>query len=67
MRTPTLTTRIACTLINEIVVDIDAAYRASRLGCQLSGCEIECPTGAGRPEPDIQLSKYHTHGAVIGG
>jgi hypothetical protein len=49
MRTPTLTKRIACTLINEIVVDFDAAYRASRLGCQLSGCEVECPTGAGRP------------------
>jgi hypothetical protein len=53
MRTPTLTKRIACTLINEIVVDIDAAYRASRLGCQLSGCEVECPTGAGRPKPGI--------------
>jgi hypothetical protein len=50
MLTPTLTTRIACTLINEIVVDIDAAYRASRLGCQLSGCEIECPTSA-HPQP----------------
>jgi hypothetical protein len=57
MRTPTLTTRIACTLINEIVVDIDAAYRASRLGCQLAGCEIERPTGAGRPTAEVHRSE----------
>jgi hypothetical protein len=53
----TLKKRIARTLINEIVVDIDAAYRASRLGCQLSGCEIECPTGAGRPVAATRLTE----------
>ena len=53
MRMLTLTKCIARTPINEIAVDIDAAYRTSRLGCQLSGCEIALPTGVGRPIADV--------------
>jgi hypothetical protein len=55
MRMLTLTKCIARTLIDEIAVDIDAAYRTSRLGCQLSGCEIALPTGVGRPKPGFRL------------